>query len=53
MIWEKFMSKCRGGQVTPLPLPGGAHEHTLATEILTWCVARRCATVERLVVVVS
>jgi len=27
MIWEKFMSKSRGGgQVTPLPLPGGAHD---------------------------
>ena len=27
MIWEKFMSKSREGQVTPLPLPGGAHEN--------------------------
>jgi len=25
MIWEKFYVEIQGGQVTPLPLPEGAH----------------------------
>ena len=43
MIWEKFV-EIQGGQVTPLPLPGGAHAQVAGAEFaVNDCIVIRSA----------